>query len=97
VDSHEIAYDLARQFARSGGNLGRRLYAEANWRKLRREELGTYRNADGVYLCSAVDGRKLLDQVPDVRTAVIPNGAAVARHERPDLTEPTTRSRRSVE
>src|SRR6202035_3031149 len=39
VDSHEIAYDLARQFARGGGNLGRRLYAAANWRKLRREEL----------------------------------------------------------
>ena len=27
VDSHEIAYDLARQFARAGGSLGRRLYA----------------------------------------------------------------------
>src|ERR1700722_15343888 len=27
VDSHEIAYDLARQFARPGGSLGRRLYA----------------------------------------------------------------------
>jgi hypothetical protein len=36
VDSHEIAYDLARQFARAGGNQGRRLYAGANWRKLRR-------------------------------------------------------------
>ena len=64
VDSHEIAYDLARQFARAGGSLGRRLYAGANWRKLRREELGTYRDADGVYLCSAVDERRLLDQVP---------------------------------
>ena len=39
VDSHKIAYDLARQFARAGGSLGRRLYAGANWRKLRREEL----------------------------------------------------------
>ena len=29
VDSHEIAYDLARQFAVAGGNLGRRLYAGA--------------------------------------------------------------------
>jgi polysaccharide biosynthesis protein PslH len=55
VDSHEIAYDLARQFARTARGLGRRLYAGANWRKLRREELGTYRAADGVYLCSAAD------------------------------------------
>jgi polysaccharide biosynthesis protein PslH len=77
VDSHEIAYDLARQFARAGGNLGRRLYAGVNWRKLRHEELGTYRDADGVYLCSAADERRLLDQVPGVRTAVIPNAADV--------------------
>jgi glycosyltransferase involved in cell wall biosynthesis len=77
VDSHEIAYDLARQFARASGNLGRRLYAGANWRKLRHEELGTYRDADGVYLCSAADERRLLDQVPGVRTAVIPNAADV--------------------
>src|ERR1700722_16612762 len=52
VDSHEIAYDLARQFARADGSLSRRIYAGANWRKLRREELNTYRSADGVYLCS---------------------------------------------
>jgi glycosyltransferase involved in cell wall biosynthesis len=87
VDSHEMAYDLARQFARSGGNLGRRLYAGANWRKLRREELGTYRDADGVYLCSAADERRLLDQVPGVRTAVIPNGADVEYYQ-PRPTDP---------
>jgi hypothetical protein len=59
VDSHELAYDLGRQFAGAGGSLGRRLYARANWRKLRSEELGTYRDADGVYLCSAADERRL--------------------------------------
>jgi glycosyltransferase involved in cell wall biosynthesis len=87
VDSHEIAYDLARQFARGGGNLGRRLYAAANWRKLRREELRTYRNADGVYLCSAADEQRLLDQVPGIRTAVIPNGADVEYYQ-PRPTDP---------
>ena len=87
VDSHEIAYDLARQFARAGGRLGRRLYAGANWRKLRWEELGTYRNADGVYLCSAADERRLLDQIPGARTAVIPNGADVEYYQ-PRLTDP---------
>jgi glycosyltransferase involved in cell wall biosynthesis len=77
VDSHEIAYDLARQFARASSNLGRRVYAGANWRKLRREELGTYRRADGIYLCSAEDERRLLDEVPGARTAIIPNAADV--------------------
>jgi glycosyltransferase involved in cell wall biosynthesis len=87
VDSHEIAYDLARQFARAGVSVGRRLYAGANWRKLRREELGTYRVADGVYLCSAADERRLLDEVPGARTAVIPNAADVEYYQ-PRPTDP---------
>jgi glycosyltransferase involved in cell wall biosynthesis len=87
IDSHEIAYDLARQFASAGGNLGRRLYAGANWRKLRREELRTYRDADGVYLCSAADERRLLDQVPGARTVVIPNAADVEYYQ-PRPTDP---------
>jgi glycosyltransferase involved in cell wall biosynthesis len=87
VDSHEIAYDLARQFARADGSLGRRLYAGANWRKLRREELGTYRDADGVYVCSAADERRLLNQVPGVRTTVIPNAADVEYYQ-PRRTDP---------
>jgi glycosyltransferase involved in cell wall biosynthesis len=77
VDSHNIDYDLARQYARDGTSLVRRLYASANWRKLRREELGTYRDADGVYLCSAADQRRLLNELPEARTAVIPNSADV--------------------
>jgi glycosyltransferase involved in cell wall biosynthesis len=77
VYCHNIYYELARQYARDGSSLVRRLYAEANWRKLRREELATYRDADGVYLCSAADERRLLDEVPTARTAVIPNAADV--------------------
>ena len=77
VDSHNIDYDLARQYARDSSSFARRLYAEMNWRKLRREELGTYRSADGVYLCSATDERRLLDAVPKIRTAVVPNAADV--------------------
>lgn len=77
VDSHNIDYDLARQYARASGSLARRLYAGANWRKLRREELGTYRDADGVYLCSAADERRLLHHVPNARTMVIPNAADI--------------------
>jgi polysaccharide biosynthesis protein PslH len=87
VDSHEIAYDLARQFAIAGANLGRRLYAGANWRKLRREELGIYREADGVYLCSALDEQRLLNQIPEACTMVIPNAADVD-HYQPHPTDP---------
>jgi polysaccharide biosynthesis protein PslH len=77
IDSHNIDYDLARQYACHGRSLVRRIYAAANWRKLRREELATYRDADGVYLCSAADERRLLNEAPGSRTAVIPNAADV--------------------
>jgi len=87
VDSHNIDYDLARQLARTAGNWGRRLYYEANWRKLQREELGTYRSADGVYLCSAADERRLLVEIPKAITAVIPNAADVEYY-RPRPTDP---------
>jgi len=87
VDSHEIAYDLARQFAVAGASVGRRLYAGANWRKLRREELGIYREADGVYLCSVDDEQRLLGQIPKARTTVIPNAADVDYYQ-PRPTDP---------
>jgi glycosyltransferase involved in cell wall biosynthesis len=75
VDSHEIAYDLARQFAGTGTTRSRRFYAGANWRKLRREELQTYRE------------RRLLDELPRSRTAVIPNAANVDYYQ-PRPTDP---------
>lgn len=88
VDSHNIDYDLVRQYADVGG-LARRLYTEINWRKLRREELGTYRAADGVYLCSAADQQKLLAEAPGIRTTVIPNAADVDFYKsRPDDPKP---------
>jgi glycosyltransferase involved in cell wall biosynthesis len=77
VSSHNIDYELARQYARAGRSLPHRLYAAVNWRKLRREELATYRDADGVTLCGAEDERRLLDAIPGARTAVIPNAADV--------------------
>jgi glycosyltransferase involved in cell wall biosynthesis len=77
VDSHNIDYDLARQYASGGGSLLRRLYAEVNWRKLRREELGTYRDADGVYLCSVADQQRLLAEIAAPPTTVIPNAADI--------------------
>jgi glycosyltransferase involved in cell wall biosynthesis len=95
VDSHNIDYDLARQYAGAGASPGRRFYAAVNWRKLRREELGTYRDADGVYVCSAADERRLLEQVPGVRTAIIPNAADLEYYQ-PRPTDPPSDSRTVV-
>ena len=72
---------------RAGDGLSRKLYAAINWRKLRREELGTYRGADGVYLCSRADEQRLLKEVSGARTAVIPNAADVEYY-RPRPTDP---------
>lgn len=92
VDSHNIDYELARQYARSGSSLVRRLYAGVNWRKLRREELGTYRDADGVCLCSAADERRLLAELPDANTTVIPNAADIEYYQ-PRRTDPPSDGR----
>jgi glycosyltransferase involved in cell wall biosynthesis len=91
VDSHNIDYDLARQYAGAGG-LVRRMYAGVNWRKLRREELTTYGDADGVYLCSVADQLRLLDQIPGARTVVIPNAADVEYYQ-PRATDPASDER----
>jgi polysaccharide biosynthesis protein PslH len=76
LDAHEIAYDIGRQFARSGG-AARRVYAGLNWRKLRREEVAAFRSADGILTCSAADERRIRSEVPSARTAVVPNAADV--------------------
>lgn len=75
LNTHEIAYDLARQIARDNVGLTRRIYHPLNWRKLRREELAAFRAADGICACSAEDERRILAQVPGARTTVIPNAA----------------------
>src|SRR2546426_5189291 len=77
LDAHEIAHDLARQMARGNASLGRRLYGELNWRKLRSEERAAFRTTDGVYACSAADEARILADVPSALTAVIPNAADV--------------------
>src|SRR6266700_2044978 len=94
VDSHNIDYDLARQYA-GAGSLVRRLYSRVNGRKLEREELGTYREADGVYLCSLADQQRLLDEAPGARTLVIPNAADVEFYQ-PHATDPAPDGRTVV-
>ncbi len=87
IDTHEIAYDIVRQFARRGGSLARKLYAGLDWRKLRREELAAFRAAEGICTCSTADQQRLLAEVPSARTVVIPNAADV-EHYQPRASDP---------
>lgn len=77
IDTHEIAYDIVRQFARRGRGFGRSIYAALNWRKLRHEELAAFRRADGIAACSVADQERILAEVPGARTVVVPNAADV--------------------
>jgi polysaccharide biosynthesis protein PslH len=87
VDTHEIAYDLARQMAQRGGSGLRRAYGATNWRKLRREERGAFRTADGLCACSEVDRVRLLAEASGARAVVVPNAADV-EHYRPRQSDP---------
>jgi glycosyltransferase involved in cell wall biosynthesis len=55
VDEHNIEYDLQRRSATSSSDPLRRAFLEANWRKLRREELAVWRTFDGVSVTSPRD------------------------------------------
>ena len=87
VDSHNIDYDLARQYVNSDSSFLRRLYAAVNWRKLRVEELSVYGKACGVYLCSAADRARLLQEVDQPNSVVIANAADIEYY-RPRSTDP---------
>jgi polysaccharide biosynthesis protein PslH len=77
IDSHDVHYDLARQIVTSAASFGRRLHARLNWRKLQREEIAAYENADAVCVCSLADQQRLAKDAPAARTVVIPNAADV--------------------
>jgi polysaccharide biosynthesis protein PslH len=77
LDTHEIAYDLARQMAGREVSAVRRVYGSANWPKLQREERAAFRMADGLCACSEADRDRLWSDAPGARIAVIPNAADV--------------------
>jgi glycosyltransferase involved in cell wall biosynthesis len=77
IDSHDVHYDLAHQITKSTVSFGRRLHARLNWRKVKREELAVYANADCVCVCSVADQHRLAKDVPSARTLVIPNAADI--------------------
>jgi glycosyltransferase involved in cell wall biosynthesis len=79
IDSHDVHYDLARQIAARAASFGRRFHARMNWRKLRREEIAAYEDADGVCVCSLADQQRLATDAPSARTVVVPNAADVEK------------------
>ena len=87
IDSHDIGYDLARQVATSSAPLGQRMHARFNWRKLAREELAAYNEADGVCVCSTADQKRLAADAPSATAVVIANAADV-EHLQPRALDP---------
>jgi hypothetical protein len=57
VGTHELAHEIVRQVAR--GDVSLRVYAELNWRKLRRDEDAAFRAADGLSAWSDADKVRL--------------------------------------
>jgi polysaccharide biosynthesis protein PslH len=74
VDEHNVEYDLQRRSATSSSNPLRRTFLEANWRKLRREELAVWRTFDGVSVTSPRDLSIVQAHAPRALCVLSPNG-----------------------
>jgi glycosyltransferase involved in cell wall biosynthesis len=76
LDEHNVEYDVLRRTA-SATTFDRRLFNALNWRKLRHEEIAAWRRFDGCTVTSRRDEELVRQDVPNVPTAVIPNGVDV--------------------
>ncbi len=74
LDEHNIEYEILRRTASGRASLPRRAYNALNWRKLRSEEQQAWRSFDGIAVTSGHDQALLLRDLPETRTAVVPNG-----------------------
>ena len=74
LDEHNIEYEVLKRTAEAPTALPRRIYSSMNWRKLRREELTSWRRFDGVALTSARDEAFVKAELPETPTTVVPNG-----------------------
>jgi glycosyltransferase involved in cell wall biosynthesis len=77
LDEHNIEYDIVRRTAVAEAGPLRRAYSAIEWRKVRREERQAWSHLDGCTLTSARDEQLLLEDAPEARTAVVPNGVDV--------------------
>lgn len=80
LDEHNVEWDVARQVARSGASLARRVYGALNWRKMRREEEAVWGRVDAITVTSAHDEARVLAARPTARVAVVPNAVDVERY-----------------
>lgn len=78
VDQHNIEHDLARQSRDASQGRLRRLHHALNWKKLLREEVAAWTQADGVTFVSEEDASRARSLVPSIRDAVVSNGVDVA-------------------
>lgn len=76
LDEHNVEYDLLRRTAETTDS-GRRAFHELNWRKLKREEIAIWKSFDGCALASVRDEQLVTQEVPSLRTAVVPNGVDI--------------------
>jgi glycosyltransferase involved in cell wall biosynthesis len=77
LDAHNIEYDLVRRTASSSVGIDRKLYSQLDWRKLRSEERTAWERVDGCAVTSARDQELLRRDLPNARTAVVPNAVDV--------------------
>lgn len=82
VDAHNVEHLLARRSQAASREVLRWLHHATNWRKVRRDELAAWRDADGVAFTSRDDATLAGPLLGPVPSAVIPNGVDVA-HFRP--------------
>ncbi len=79
LGEHNVEWSLGRQVAARERGTVRRLYAAADWRKLRAEEEGAWRSHDGVTVCSEPDADRVRAAAPAARVAVVPNAVDLER------------------
>jgi polysaccharide biosynthesis protein PslH len=86
LDEHNIEFDLLRRTAQRS-RLERKLFHAVNWRKLKHEEVRSWRRFDGCTLTSRRDEAIVNSEAPQVPTAVIANGVDTAQFSARDVPE----------
>jgi len=74
LDEHNIEFDLQKRTAQAASGGVRRAFAEANWRKLEREEVAAWQASAGISVTSTRDASLVHEALPQARCVVAPNG-----------------------
>jgi glycosyltransferase involved in cell wall biosynthesis len=88
LDEHNVEYEILRRTSSVASSLPRKAYSQIDYLKVKAEEEASWRAADACAVTSPRDEAAVLDRHPDLRTAVVPNGADTEfftpRGKRPD-------------